>query len=170
MLYDIQIAKHDGEGRVLTAEYERFYLVCVYVPNAGEGLKRLDYRVNEWDKDFARYLKALEKRKPVILAGDLNVAHQEIDIYDATGKHKMPGYTPQERANFSDLLKLGFVDTFRHFHPSDKKFSFWSMRAKLRPRNMGWRLDYFVASQAFMKHCCDSTIHSDIMGSDHCPI
>lgn len=117
VMYGIQIPKHDTEGRVLTAEYEKFYLVGVYVPNAGEGLKRIEYRVNEWDRDFRGYLEALEKEKPVIVAGDLNVCHQEIDIYDPKGKHKSPGYSPQERASFTEFLKSGWVDTFRSMYP-----------------------------------------------------
>ena len=135
---------------MLTAEFEKFYLVAVYVPNAGDKLKRHVYRTTKWDVDFQAYLKQLELTKPVILAGDLNVAHQEIDIYDPAGKHKISGYTPEERSNFSDLLEEGFVDTFRHFYPSIKKFSFWSARGGLRPKNMGWRLDYFLVSQGFL--------------------
>ena len=170
-MYDIQIAKHDGEGRVLTAEFKDFYLVCVYVPNAGEGLKRLEYRTKEWDRDFLRYLKALEERKPVILTGDLNVAHQEIDIYDPAGKHKYAGFTPQERGNFDELLRKGFIDTFRYFYPTERRFSFWTARGpNMRARNAGWRLDYFVATKEFMPHIADSTIHTNYMGSDHCPI
>ena len=170
-MYGIQIPKHDTEGRVLTAEYDKFYLVGVYVPNAGEKLKRVEYRTNEWDRDFRGYLEALEKEKPVILAGDLNVGHQEIDIYDPKGKHKSPGFSPQERANFTEFLKSGWVDTFRAFYPETVKYSFWSMRfGNLRPRNMGWRLDYFVVSENFLKYCEDSLIHNEYFGSDHCPV
>ena len=147
----MQISKHDKEGRLLTAEFHGFYLVAVYVPNSGEGLKRLDYRTKEWDKDFEKYLKELDKKKPVILTGDLNVAHQEIDIYDSNGKQKISGFTPEERRNFTELLENNrFVDTFRHFYPTEKKFSFWSTRGNMRPKGLGWRLDYFVVSQRFV--------------------
>ena len=155
----------------MTAEFRDFYLVAAYVPNAGEGLKRLDYRTKEWDRDFIRYLKALERRKPVILSGDLNVAHQEIDIYDPAGKARLAGYTPQERANFDELLRKGFIDTFRYFYPTQRAFTFWSARGpSMRARNAGWRLDYFLSSKSFMPYIGDSSIHIDYMGSDHCPI
>ena len=124
--YGIGVSKHDQEGRVITAEFPDFCLVVAYVPNAGEGLKRLDYRVNEWDKDFQAYLNGL--KKPVLLTGDLNVAHHEIDIYDPKGKEKNPGFSPQERQSFSKFLESGYVDTFRKLHPSEKKFSFWTNR------------------------------------------
>jgi exodeoxyribonuclease III len=130
--------------------FKKFILVCAYVPNAGDKLKRLDYRIDKWDKSFATYLKNLEKTgKPVVLAGDLNVAHKPIDIYDTKGKHKIPGYTPQERENFTKLLAKGFTDTFRKLYPDVVKYSFWSTRAKLRPSNRGWRLDYFLVSDHF---------------------
>lgn len=140
------ISKHDGEGRVITAEYKEFILVATYVPNSGEGLKRLKYRVDEWDKDFSAYLLALRasKKKPLIITGDLNVAHNEIDIYDPKGKDKIACYTPQERESFGDFLKKGYVDTFRNLHPDQKKFSFWSARINARSDNRGWRLDYFL--------------------------
>ena len=147
------------------------------MPNAGEGLKRLDYRIEEWDRDFQDYLTSLSKTKAVILAGDLNVAHNEIDIYDTKNKEKVPGFTPQERQSFGHFLaKSGFVDCFRHFNPTVQKFSFWSMRARLRPENKGWRLDYFVASALQLKggtsglEVAGSEIHTEVMGSDHCPI
>jgi len=151
------------EGRSITAEFEKFILVVTYVPNAGEGLKRLDYRINTWDKNFHAYLKQLEKRgKPVILSGDLNVAHHEIDLYDTKGKEKIPGYTPQERNSFSKLLERGFIDTFRDLYPSKVQYSFWSARANLRVTNRGWRLDYFLISDFHQKNgvkVVDSLIH-----------
>lgn len=165
MLYGIQKEKHDGEGRVLTAEFKQFYLVGAYVPSSGEMLRRLDYRVNEWDADFMRYIKALEKRKPVILCGDLNVCHHEIDIHDPNNKYKIPGYAPQERANFNEFLKSGFVDTFRYFYPYQQQFTFWSDIAfgsyNSREKNHGWRLDYFVLPKSFMPYAVDSTIHKE---------
>ena len=147
-----------------------------YVPNAGEGLKRLDYRIKEWDADFHDYLKKLEKEKnkPVILSGDLNVAHHPIDLYDTKGKEKVPGYTPQERESFTQLLERGFTDTYRHLYPEKVQYTFWSVRAKLRPSNRGWRLDYFLLSNDYeSKHkikLIDSLIHDQQYGSDHCPI
>ena len=170
MLYDIQISKHDEEGRVLTAEYEYFYLVTTYVVNSGADLQRLEYRTKEWDKDFARYLKALEKRKPVILSGDLNVAHQEIDIFDMQKSYGLPGYTTEERDNFSTLLSSGFVDTYRHFYPHKRQFSHWLSVGNMRAKNCGWRLDYFLVSQPFLSSIVDSTIHNEHYGSDHCPV
>ena len=129
-------------------EFNKFVLVATYVPNAGEGLKRLDYKIKEWNQDFHNYLKRLEieRRKPVVLAGDLNVAHKEIDIYDPKGKEKVPGYTPQERQSFDKLLKRGFCDTYRHLYPTRIQYTFWSVRARLRPVNKGWRLEYFLLS------------------------
>lgn len=147
------------------------------MPNAGEGLKRLDYRINEWDADFFAYLKHLEadRGKPVVLAGDLNVAQYEIDVYDTKNKHKVPGYTPQERASFTDLIEnKGFCDTFRHLYPMTIKYSFWSVRQNLRPSNRGWRLDYFLLSQdhesRYGIQLNDSIIDNEQFGSDHCPI
>ena len=149
---DLGIPKLDGEGRVITLEFESFFLVSVYTPNAGEGLKRLSFRTEEWDKAFFTHLKKLEKesKKAVICTGDLNVAHKEIDIYDPKGKDKTPGYTPQERSSFDDFLgEQKFVDTFRHLNPETVLYTFWSMRANLRPVNKGWRLDYFLINEAF---------------------
>ena len=169
--------KHNDEGRSITMEFKKFILVATYVPNAGEGLKRLDYRVNQWDVDFTAYLKQLEadRGKPVVLAGDLNVALNELDVYDTKGKHKVPGYTPEERASFTDLLEnKGFCDTFRHLYPTTIKYSFWSVRANLRPSNRGWRLDYFLLSQdhesRYGIQLNDSIIDNEQFGSDHCPI
>ena len=165
--------KHNDEGRSITMEFQKFVLVSTYVPNAGEGLKRLGYRVNEWDADFHDYLKQLEDDtgKPVILAGDLNVALNEIDIYDPKGKEKVPGYSPEERASFAKLLDRGFIDTYRELYPTKVQYTFWSMRANLRPSNRGWRLDYFLLSQSHTGiEVVDSIIDDKQMGSDHCPI
>ena len=148
------------------------------MPCSGGELKRLDYRINEWDHDFMRYIRALEKRKPVVLTGDLNVAHNEIDIYDPAKHHKIPGFAAQERASFNAFLKSGsggFFDTYRYFYPSTRKYTFWpanhiSLAYNSRLRNKGWRLDYFVLSKSFMPYAVDSLIHNDYLGSDHCPI
>lgn len=156
---------HVHEGRSITAEFEQFTLVAVYVPNAGEGLKRHSYRINEWDREFHAYLRALEKErgKPVIVTGDLNVAHRSIDIYSTNGKEKSAGFTPEERHSIDSLLKGGFCDTFRHLYPERVKYSFWSMRQKKRAANEGWRLDYFLMSQNFKSQygfeLIDSKIH-----------
>ena len=144
---------HVTEGRSITAEFDRFLLVAAYVPNAGQGLKRLSYRIDEWDAEFHAYLRSLEAQhqKPVILAGDLNVAHQEIDIYSTVGKEKIAGFTPEERHSMAQLLSQrgGFCDTFRDLYPTKRQYSFWSMRQKKRPANEGWRLDYFLMSRNF---------------------
>jgi exodeoxyribonuclease-3 len=147
--YGLGITEHDGEGRVITLEFESFYLVACYTPNAGEGLKRLKYRTEEWDIAFFKYVQGLEHGgKAVIVSGDLNCAHKEIDIYDTKGKEKVPGFTPEERANFDMFLsEYHYIDTFRKMHPDEVKYTFWSMRANLRPVNKGWRLDYFLIDQ-----------------------
>ena len=143
----------------------------VYVPNAGQNLKRLDYRTLEWDKDFSQYLEGLKEKKAVVLAGDLNITHKPIDLWDTKGKHKCPGYSPEERANFSKFLNLGWIDTFRYLYPSKQEFSFWSMRFNnQRPQNKGLRADYFVVSKNFINYCQDSLINTEYFGSDHCPI
>ena len=168
--------KHVEEGRSITMEFQKFVLVATYVPNAGDGLKRLDYRINEWDAEFHAYLKRLEqeKGKPVLLGGDLNVAHNEIDIYDPKGKEKVPGYTPQERQSFTELLSKGFRDTYRDLYPVRVQYTFWSVRQNLRPSNRGWRLDYFLLSKdhetKYGIELVDSIIDEQQMGSDHCPI
>lgn len=167
---DMGIEAHDQEGRVQCAEFEDFYLVNVYVPNSGQGLVRLDYR-EEWDKDFQAYLKNLEKSKPVILCGDLNVAHHAIDLKnDKSNYNKTAGYTQVEIDGMTRLLNSGFIDTFRHFYPEKVQYSYWSYRFKARERNTGWRLDYFIVSENFMEKINDSEILSDYYGSDHCPI
>ena len=160
---------HDHEGRVITLEYDTFYLVTVYVPNAQDGLRRLDYRM-QWEDDFLRYIKTLDARKPVIFCGDLNVAHEEIDLKNPKTNHKNPGFTDEERGKFSTLLADGFTDTFRTLHPEEQIFSWWSYRFHAREKNVGWRIDYFVVSDRLMPQVESASIHTDIFGSDPCPV
>jgi AP endonuclease-1 len=162
--------EYDAEGRVITLEFDDFYLVNAYVPNSGRGLVRLEYRM-KWDKHFSKYLVDLDKEKPVILTGDLNVAHQEIDLANPKTNTKTAGFTKQERDNFTDFLSQGFVDTFRYLYPDLKgKYTFWSYFANARAKNVGWRLDYFVCSKRLLDKVCDNQIRSDVKGSDHCPL
>lgn len=166
----IGIAEHDTEGRVITAEYKDFYLVTVYTPNSKNGLLRIDYRV-EWDRDFLAYVKQLETSKPVIFCGDLNVAHQEIDLARPKANMKNAGFSPQERKGFDHILEAGFVDTFRHFYPEKTEaYSWWSYRAGARGKNIGWRLDYFCISESLTSQLNSASILNDILGSDHCPV
>ena len=167
--YGLGIDEHDHEGRVITVEYDNFYLICAYVPNSKKELERLDYRMI-WEDDMRSYMKELEKRKPVILCGDLNVAHTEIDIKNAKSNERSAGFTIEERNKFTELLNAGFIDTFRYFHPDEIKYSWWSYLFKAREKNAGWRLDYFVVSESFINNIVDSHIHNEIFGSDHCPI
>lgn len=168
--YGIGIPEHDHEGRVITLEYEKFYFVTVYTPNSQDGLKRLDYRM-EWEKAFLAYLKKLEEKKPVIFCGDLNVAHQEIDLKNPKTNRKNAGFTDEERARFSELLKKGFVDTFRYFYPEETGiYSWWSYRFHAREKNAGWRIDYFLVSEVLKDELKDAKIHTEIFGSDHCPV
>ena len=168
--YGIGIADHDLEGRVITLEMQDFYLVTVYTPNSQDGLKRLDYRMN-WEDDFRNYLLRLDQTKPVIVCGDLNVAHQDIDLRNPKTNRKNPGFTDQEREKFTALLNSGFIDTFRHLHPdTTDAYSWWSYRFQARAKNAGWRIDYFVTSQRLAQSINDASILSDIMGSDHCPV
>ena len=168
--YGIGIPEHDHEGRVITLEYEKFYFVTVYTPNSQDGLKRLDYRM-EWEKAFLAYLKKLEEKKPVIFCGDLNVAHQEIDLKNPKPNRKNAGFTDEERARFSELLKKGFVDTFRYFYPEETGiYSWWSYRFHAREKNAGWRIDYFLVSEVLKDELKDAKIHTEIFGSDHCPV
>ena len=168
--YGIGIPEHDHEGRVITLEYEKFYFVTVYTPNSQDGLKRLDYRM-EWEKAFLAYLKKLEEKKPVIFCGDLNVAHQEIDLKNPKTNRKNAGFTDEERARFSELLKDGFVDTFRYFYPEETGiYSWWSYRFHAREKNAGWRIDYFLVSEVLKDELKDAKIHTEIFGSDHCPV
>lgn len=168
--YGIGIAEHDTEGRVITLEFTDFYMVTVYTPNAQDGLKRLDYRM-QWEDDFRAYLQELDKKKPVIVCGDLNVAHKEIDLKNPKGNQKNPGFTPEERGKFDTLLNAGFVDTFRHFYPTlEGAYSWWSYRFHAREKNVGWRIDYFLASERLREKLTGAKIHADVFGSDHCPV
>ncbi len=168
--YDMGIAHHDKEGRIITAEYNDFYLVNVYTPNSKRELERLDYRM-EWEDDFLRFLKSLESKKPVIICGDLNVAHQEIDLKNPKSNRRNAGFTDEERAKMTALLNAGFTDTFRHFYP-DKEgaYSWWSYMGKARANNTGWRIDYFLCSNALDSKLIDAKIYPEILGSDHCPV
>jgi len=168
--YGIGIEEHDQEGRVLCAEYENFYLVNVYVPNSRQKLVRLDYR-KQWDEDFRKYLENLKKTKSVVLCGDLNVAHRAIDLKnDKSNYNKTAGYTQVEIDGMDNLLASGFVDTFRHFHPEEVAYTYWSYRFKARERNTGWRIDYFLVSKSLVEKINKVEILSDYYGSDHCPI
>jgi exodeoxyribonuclease III len=169
--YGIQKDSHDGEGRVITLEYPTFYLICVYVPNAGEKLKRLEYRVNEWDVEFQAYLNNLRKKKNLILCGDLNVAHKPIDIFSAKGHEKSAGFTKEERESFTKFLDGGYVDTFRYLYPEIVKFTYFSARRVThKAENKGWRLDYFVINDEAKVSLLDSEILNEYGGSDHSPI
>lgn len=168
--YGIGVEEHDHEGRVITLEYPEFYFITVYVPNSQDGLKRLDYRMR-WEDDFLKYIKKLDKKKPVIYCGDLNVAHKPIDLKNPTTNHENAGFTDEERGKFSEVLKAGFVDSFRHFYPDlEGAYSWWSYRMKARERNTGWRIDYFVVSDRIKDKMKDAKIHNEVFGSDHCPI
>lgn len=167
---DMGIEDHDREGRVICIEYPQFYLVNVYVPNSGQGLVRLNYR-QQWDADFLKYLKNLEKEKPVIVAGDLNVAHQAIDLKnDKSNYNKTAGYTQIEIDGITNVINAGFTDTFRYFHPDEVAYSYWSYRFKARERNTGWRIDYFLVSESLLPKVQSAEIFPDYFGSDHCPI
>ena len=165
----IGIDEHDHEGRVITLEMDDFYLVTVYTPNSQDGLRRLDYRMT-WEDAFRAYLKGLDARKPVIICGDMNVAHEEIDIKNAATNRRNAGFTDEERQKFSDLLADGFIDTFRCLHPDVVKYSWWSYRFQARQKNAGWRIDYFVVSDRLRDRIELADIHTDIFGSDHCPV
>ncbi len=168
--YGIGIEEHDQEGRVITLEFAGFYLVTVYTPNSQDGLARLDYRMH-WEDDFLAYLKKLEEKKPVIFCGDLNVAHEEIDLKNPKTNHKNAGFTDEERAKFTQLVENGFIDTYRFFYPdTEGVYSWWSYRMKARERNAGWRIDYFCASQSLKDRLQGAKIHTEVMGSDHCPV
>ncbi|XP_071716234.1 DNA-(apurinic or apyrimidinic site) endonuclease, chloroplastic-like [Rutidosis leptorrhynchoides] len=169
--YGLGISDHDSEGRLVTTEFDSFYLISGYVPNSGDGLKRLSYRITEWDPSLSNYVKELEKSKPVILTGDLNCAHEEIDIYNPAGNKRSAGFTIEERTSFEDnFLKKGFVDTFRKRHPNVVGYTYWGFRHGGRKTNRGWRLDYFLVSESIADNVHDSYILSDVAGSDHCPI
>lgn len=163
------IDEHDHEGRVITLEMEEFYLVDVYTPNSQDGLKRLGYRM-EWDDAFRHYVKHLDEKKPVIVCGDMNVAHEEIDIKNPKTNHHNAGFTDEERGKFTALLDAGFTDTFRWLHPDVECYSWWSYRFRAREKNVGWRIDYFLASNRLQQQIGSAAIHTGIMGSDHCPV
>lgn len=166
----IGIDEHDHEGRVITLEYEGFYMVTVYTPNSQNELARLGYRM-KWEEDFRAYLKKLEENKPVIVCGDMNVAHKEIDLKNPKTNRKNAGFTDEEREKMTVLLNDGFIDTFRYFYPDQENiYSWWSYRFKAREKNAGWRIDYFLTSERLKDKLVDAKIHTDIMGSDHCPV
>lgn len=167
--YGIGIEEHDHEGRVITLEMPDFYLVTVYTPNSQDGLRRLEYRMH-WEDDFQAYLQKLDKHKPVIVCGDMNVAHQEIDLKNPKTNRRNAGFTDEERKKFSALLAKGFIDTFRTLHPQDVTYSWWSYRFHAREKNAGWRIDYFVTSERLRSRIQSATIHTEIFGSDHCPV
>ena len=170
MTYGLDIEEHDREGRVITLEMEDFYLVTVYTPNSQDGLRRLDYRMT-WEDAFRDYLLRLDARKPVIVCGDMNVAHQEIDLKNPKSNRKNAGFTDEERAKFQQLLDAGFTDTFRYFYPDQTDiYSWWSYRFKAREKNAGWRIDYFVVSNRLRERLAGAKIHTEILGSDHCPV
>ena len=167
--YGIDIDEHDHEGRVITLEMEDFYLVTVYTPNSQDGLRRLDYRM-KWEDDFQAYLHKLDEKKPVIVCGDMNVAHQEIDLKNPKTNHKNAGFTDEEREKMTQLLSNGFIDTFRTLYPEQVTYSWWSYRFRAREKNTGWRIDYFLISERLKDRLVDAKIHTDMMGSDHCPV
>ena len=167
--YGIGIDEHDHEGRVITLEMADFYLVTVYTPNAQDELRRLDYRM-QWEDDFRQYLLSLDQHKPVIVCGDMNVAHEEIDLKNPKSNRRNAGFTDEERGKFSTLLASGFTDTFRFKYPEQVTYSWWSYRFRAREKNAGWRIDYFLVSERLMPLVADALIHTEIMGSDHCPV
>jgi len=167
--YGIDIDEHDHEGRVITLEMDDFYLITVYTPNSQDGLRRLDYRM-KWEEDFQAYLHRLDAIKPVIVCGDMNVAHQEIDLKNPKTNHKNAGFTDEEREKMTQLLSNGFIDTFRTLYPEQVTYSWWSYRFRAREKNTGWRIDYFLISERLKDRLEDAKIHTEIMGSDHCPI
>lgn len=168
--YGLGIDEHDHEGRVITLEMPEYFVVTAYVPNSQDGLRRLDYRI-KWDEDFRNYLMELRKKKPVIACGDFNVAHQEIDLKNPKSNRRNAGFTDEEREQFTHLLNAGFTDTFRFFHPDETDiYSWWSYRFKAREKNAGWRIDYFIVSDDLNDQLADAKIHTEIFGSDHCPV
>ena len=168
--YGIGIEQHDQEGRVITLEYPNFYLITVYTPNSQNELARLDYRM-QWEEDFRAYLVKLDESKPVIVCGDLNVAHQQIDLKNPKTNTKNPGFTPDERNQMTHLLNAGFIDTFRYFYPTKEDcYSWWSYRANARAKNVGWRIDYFLTSSRLSTQLKEASIYAEILGSDHCPV
>lgn len=169
-IYGIGIDEHDKEGRVITLEFEKFYLVNVYTPNSKRGLERLDYRMI-WENEFRKFLKELESTKPVVLCGDLNVAHKEIDLKNDKTNHRSAGFTDEERNKMTVLLESGFIDTFRYLYPNkEDAYSWWSYMGRAREKNVGWRIDYFIVSESIKQFIRKAEIHSEIFGSDHCPV
>ena len=170
VIYGMGIEEHDQEGRLITLEFEDFYMVTVYTPNSQSELKRLNYRM-KWEDDFKKYLKELDKKKPVIVCGDLNVAHKEIDLKNPKTNRKNAGFTDEERNKFTELLNAGFIDTFRYFYPTEENiYSWWSYRFKAREKNAGWRIDYFCVSEKMKDRLESAKIHTEGLGSDHCPV
>ena len=167
--YGLGVDEHDHEGRVVTLEFEDFYLVNVYVPNSQDGLRRLDYRMR-WEDAFRGFVKSLESKKPVVVCGDMNVAHEEIDLKNPSTNHFNAGFSDEERSKFTELLGSGFIDTWRFQHPDEVKYSWWSYRGGARFRNAGWRIDYFLVSESLREHIFSTEILNDIAGSDHCPV
>ena len=168
--YGLNIKKHDHEGRVITLEFKKYYLITVYTPNSKRELLRLDYRQKEWDVDFLKFLKKLEEKKPVILCGDLNVAHKEIDLKNPKNNRRNPGFSDEEREGFDNIVARGFVDTFREFNSEPGNYSWWSYRSNARERNIGWRIDYFCLSPKLKSNLLNAAILPEVMGSDHAPI
>ena len=170
VIYGMGIEEHDQEGRLITLEFEDFYMVTVYTPNSQSELKRLNYRM-KWEDDFKKYLKELDKKKPVIVCGDLNVAHKEIDLKNPKTNRKNAGFTDEERNKFTELLNAGFIDTFRYFYQTEENiYSWWSYRFKAREKNAGWRIDYFCVSEKMKDRLESAKIHTEVLGSDHCPV
>ena len=167
--YGMGVEEHDHEGRIITLEYDLFYLVTCYTPNSQTELKRLDYRMT-WEDDFRKFLKSLDAKKPVIICGDLNVAHEEIDIKNPKTNRRNAGFTDEEREKMTVLLNDGFTDSFRYLHPDEVTYSWWSYRFKAREKNAGWRIDYFLVSNRIKEQITEAKIHTEIMGSDHCPV
>ena len=169
VIYGMGVEEHDHEGRIITLEYDQFYLVTCYTPNSQTELKRLDYRMT-WEDDFRKFLKSLDAKKPVIICGDLNVAHEEIDIKNPKTNRRNAGFTDEEREKMTVLLNDGFTDSFRYLHPDEVTYSWWSYRFKAREKNAGWRIDYFLVSDRIKEQITEAKIHTEIMGSDHCPV
>ena len=169
VFYGLGIEEHDHEGRVITLEFEEFFLTCVYTPNSQDGLRRLDYRM-KWEDDFRNFLLALNNKKPVIVCGDMNVAHEEIDIKNPKTNRHNAGFTDEEREKMTVLLNSGFTDTFRLLHPDEVKYSWWSYRFRAREKNAGWRIDYFLTSNSLQPRITAAEIHNEVFGSDHCPV
>lgn len=167
--YGMGVEEHDHEGRIITLEYDQFYLVTCYTPNSQTELKRLDYRMT-WEDDFRKFLKSLDAKKPVVICGDLNVAHEEIDIKNPKTNRRNAGFTDEEREKMTVLLNDGFTDSFRYLHPDEVTYSWWSYRFKAREKNAGWRIDYFLVSNRIKEQITEAKIHTEIMGSDHCPV